>query len=68
MTLSNKQIILKQALSGKQITININNDNYIDIIKEEISKINNSNVYNLIINQDIYLCFELDKINRVWPF
>jgi len=54
----NKQIILRQALTGNQISININNDNFIDIIKEEISKINNINVYNLIINQDIYLCFE----------
>ena len=34
----------------------------IDIIKEEISKINNLNVYNLIIDKNIYLCFELDKI------
>ena len=59
---SYKQIILRQALSGNQITININNDNFIDIIKEEISKINNLNVYNLIINKNIYLCFELDKI------
>ena len=58
----NKQIILRQALSGNQKTINITNSNYIDIIKEEISKINNINVYNLIINKDIYLCFELEKI------
>jgi hypothetical protein len=63
MALSNKQIILRQALSGNQITINIDNNNFIDIIKEEISKINNLNVYNLIINQNIYLCFELDEIN-----
>jgi len=62
MAFLNKQIILRQALSGKQITIDITNSNYIDIIKEEISKINNTNVYNLIINKDIYLCFELDKI------
>jgi hypothetical protein len=62
MALSNKQIILRQPLSGNQITININNNNYIKNIKEEISKINNLNVYNLIINQNIYLCFELDKI------
>ena len=58
----NKQIILRQALLGNQITINIDNYNFIDIIKEEISKINNTNVYNLIINQKIYLCFELEKI------
>jgi hypothetical protein len=63
MTSLNKQIILRQALSGKQITINITNSNYIYIIKEEISEINNTNVYNLIINQDIYLCFKLEKIN-----
>ena len=62
MALSNKQIILRQALSGNQITVNITNNNYIDIIKEEISKINNNNVYNLIIDKNIYLCFELDKI------
>ena len=62
MALSNKQIILRQALSGNQITINIDNNNLIDIIKEEISKINNLNVYNLIIDKNIYLCFELDKI------
>ena len=62
MALSNKQIVLRQALSGNQITINIDNNNFIDIIKEEISKINNLNVYNLIINQNIYLCFELNKI------
>ena len=62
MTSLNKQIILRQALSGKQITINITNSNFIDIIKEEISKINNTNVYNLIINKKIYLCFELEKI------
>lgn len=62
MALSNKQIILKQALSGNQKTIDITNSNYIDIIKEEISKINNDNVYNLIINKNIYLCFELEKI------
>jgi hypothetical protein len=58
----NKQIILRQALSGNQITINITNSNYIDIIKEKISEINNINVYNLIINKDIYLCFELENI------
>ena len=62
MTSLNKQIILRQALSGNEIKININNSNFIDIIEEEISKINNLNVYNLIINQNIYLCFELDKI------
>jgi hypothetical protein len=62
MTSLNKHIILRQALSGNQITINITNSNYIDIIKEEISEINNLNVYNLIINKDIYLYFELEKI------
>ena len=62
MALLNNQIILRQALSGNQKTINIINSNYIDIIKEEISKINNVNIYNLIIDKKIYLCFELDKI------
>ena len=42
----NKQIILRQALSGNQITINISKYDFIDIIKEEISKINNLNVRN----------------------